>query len=214
MTQEDVDNQKRIEFYAASVAAWFNSSLEHDKSLLTLSAGGIGLLITLLTTVGLHSAEALVLYVSAIASFVVALISILFVFRRNQTHIEEILSGKNTGSDPILSRLDVTAKLAFGAGVVFSAVIGISTAIHSYTSKEKVMANETKKSTGAVPLRESFNGATNLQPGTDFTRSFNGVSNLQPQSGAETSGTSAAPTTSSTNAGGANAQAPGDSGKK
>ena len=55
MAQNEIDEQKKIEFYAASVAAWYESSLEHDKSLLTLSAGGIGLLITLLTTVGLGS---------------------------------------------------------------------------------------------------------------------------------------------------------------
>ncbi|MGZ9273929.1 MAG: hypothetical protein ACXW34_04220 [Nitrospira sp.] len=164
MTQEDIDNQKRIEHYAASVNAWFNSSLEHDKSILTLSAGGIGLLFTLLTTVGLQFAEALVLYISAIASFVVALISILTVFRRNQTYLAEILLKKRTDNDPVLTRLDVTAKYAFGAGVLFTAIIGISAAIHSYTLRENVMTNETKKSTDAVPLRESFNGATNSNP--------------------------------------------------
>ena len=89
MTQEEIDDQKKIEFYAASVSAWYVSSLEHDKSLLTLSAGGIGLLITLLTTVGLGTAEALVLYVGAISSFVVALISVLRVFRGNQKYIED-----------------------------------------------------------------------------------------------------------------------------
>ncbi len=98
MTQEEIENQKRVEYYAASVNAWFNTSLEHDKSLLTLSAGGIGLLLTLLTTVGLSSAEAQVLYIGAIASFVVALIATLVIFRRNRTHIEEILSGKSTSN--------------------------------------------------------------------------------------------------------------------
>lgn len=53
MSPEEIDDQKRVEYYAASVNAWFNTSLEHDKSLFTLSAGGIGLLITLLTTVEL-----------------------------------------------------------------------------------------------------------------------------------------------------------------
>lgn len=92
------DSQKRIEYHAASYNAWFNTSLEHDKSLLALSAGGIGLLLTLLTTIGLSSAEALVLYVSAIMCFVVALVAILVVFRRNRTYIENIrVSGLNGG---------------------------------------------------------------------------------------------------------------------
>lgn len=80
MTAEEIAHQKEVEYYASSVNAWFNTSLEHDKSILTLAAGGIGLLITLLTTIGLSSAEALVLYVGAITSFLVALISVLVVF--------------------------------------------------------------------------------------------------------------------------------------
>lgn len=191
MTQEEIDDQKKIEFYAASVAAWYESSLEHDKSILTLSAGGIGLLITLLTTVGLGTAEALVLYVGAIISFVVSLVSVLFVFRGNQKHVEDILSGKNQETDPVLSKLDGTVICSFGIGVVFTAVIGISAAIHSFTSKEKTMANETTKTTETIPLRESFNGAAKLQSGTDLGKSFNGAGNLLPQ---QTTQTTAPPT--------------------
>lgn len=195
MTQKEIDDQKKVEFYAASVAAWYVSSLEHDKSILTLSAGGIGLLITLLTTVGLGTAEALVLYVGAITSFVVSLVSVLFVFRGNQRHIQDILKGINQGADPVLSKLDATAIWSFGIGVVFTAVIGISAAIHSFSSKEKNMANETSKTTETVPLRESFNGVANLQSGTDLGKSFNGAGNLQPQQTTQT--TSSSTTTAS-----------------
>jgi hypothetical protein len=214
MTPEEMDDQKRVEYYASSVNAWFNSSLEHDKSLLTLSAGGIGLLITLLTTVGLTSAEALVLYIGAIASFVVTLIAILVVFRRNRTYIEQILSGKATTNDPLLTKLDVTALWAFGIGVIFTAIIGIAAAIHSYTSKEKTMTNDTTKKSEAVPLRESVNGASKLQPATDFTKSFNGAGNLQPQPAAGS--TSSATSTSSSTpapAGTSSPQKQGSTGK-
>jgi hypothetical protein len=180
MTPEEIENQKRVEYYASSVNAWFNTSLEYDKSLLTLSAGGIGLLLTLLTTVGLASAEALVLYIGAIVCFVVALVAILVVFRRNRTHIEDILSGKSISKDPFLTKLDATASWAFGIGVSFTAIIGVAAAVHSYSTKEKTMANEATKKTETVTLRESFNGASNIQPTTDFTKSFNGAGNLQP----------------------------------
>ncbi|ANE55111.1 hypothetical protein [Methylomonas sp. DH-1] len=191
MTPEEIANQKEVEYYASCVNAWFNTSLEHDKSILTLAAGGIGLLITLLTTVGLSSAEALVLYVGAITSFLVALVSVLVVFRHNRTYIEQVLAGKVAGNDPVLAKADSIALWAFGVGVVFTAVIGIATAIHSYTSKEKAMANEPTKTNQPVPLRESFNGATNLQP-TMAKDSFNGATNLQPQASAS----SAAPVAS------------------
>ena len=169
------ESQKRVEYYAASYNAWFNTSLEHDKSLLALSAGGIGLLLTLLTTVGLSSAEALVLYIGAITCFVVALIVILFVFRRNRTHIEDILSGKSTSNDPLLTILDATALWAFGVGVVFTAFIGFAAAINSYSSKEKTMENKIVNQLKNVPVLESFNNAVNLQ------KSFNNVATLMPQ---------------------------------
>lgn len=181
MTPEEIENQKRVEFYAASVTAWFNTSLEHDKSLLALSAGGIGLLLTLLTTVGLTSAEALVLYVCAIVSFVVALVTVLVVFRRNRNYIEDVLSGKATSNDPLLTKLDKTASWAFGIGALFTAVIGIAAAVNSYSIKVKSMAHEAPKKTETVPLRESFNGAGKLQPTVEATKSFDGVVSLQPK---------------------------------
>src|SRR5574340_292490 len=193
MTPEEIENQKQVEYYAASVNAWFNTSLEHDKNLLALSAGGIGLLLTLLTTVGLSSAEFLILYIGAIVSFVVALVAILIVLRRNRTYIENTLLGKSS-NDPLLAKLDLAALFAFGIGVVFTAIIGIAAAVHSYSTMEKAMANETTKKTDTVAL--SFNGASNLQSSTDFTKSFNGAANLQPQPAASATAPAApAPTT-------------------
>jgi hypothetical protein len=181
MTPQEIEDQKTVEYYSAAVTAWFNTALEHDKSILTLAAGGIGLLITLLTTVGLSTAEALVLYIFAIGCFVVALVSVLIVFRNNKIHIEKILAGKQTGSDPCLEKVDVVAIWAFGLGVVLTAIIGISAAIHSFTTKEKSMATEANKTTQSSSINESFNGAAKIQPTGEFTKSFNGAANLQPQ---------------------------------
>jgi len=69
MTSATPDEQKDVAFYSAAVTAWFATALELDKSILTLAAGGVGLHVTLLTTVGVRSAEGLVLYISALASF-------------------------------------------------------------------------------------------------------------------------------------------------
>jgi hypothetical protein len=199
MTPEEIENQKHIEFYSASLNAWFNTSLEHDKSLLTLSAGGIGLLVTLLTAVGLSSAESLVLYICAIVSFAISIISILAVFKRNNNYIEAVICNKNQGMDPVLGRLDTTALVAFGIGVLFTAIIGISTAINSYSGKDVNMANDKKNQ--SVYIRESFNGVAKLQSGYE-QKSFNGAANLKPstttQPTADTGTTPAASSQSST----------------
>ena len=61
MSPEHLKQQKEVEFYATSVTAWYNTALERDRGLFTLSAGGIGLLLTLLTTVGLKDLALVVL---------------------------------------------------------------------------------------------------------------------------------------------------------
>lgn len=197
MTSDELDQQKEIQYYASGVNAWFNTSLEHDRSILTLAAGGIGLLLTLLTSDRLpSSAEALVLYIGAIACFLVAIIAILFVFRRNRTHIEQVFAGKISGSDKVLEFSDSVAKWSFGVGVLFTAVIGLSAAITSYSSKEKTMTDpskpvqktevlrEVQNPPSGTPTTESFNNMA------DLTKSFNNMSSVKPQSGSSTPATS------------------------
>jgi hypothetical protein len=121
---------KEVEFYAANVNAWLNTKLELDKSLLTLSAGGIGLLITLLTTVGIKSKPIFVLYIFALVFFVVTLFSVLFMLGRNSHYVEKVLNGSNN-DDPVLNIFDGLARICFVVGVILSSIIGVSMALQS-----------------------------------------------------------------------------------
>lgn len=176
--------QKDVEFFAAAVAGWLNTRLEHDKSLLALSAGGIGLLITLLTTIGVSSAEGLMLHLMAMFSFLVCLGVVLIIFKKNSGHIEGVLKTGAPPLDPLLAKLDNIAVAAFGLGIIFSSVIGVSAAINSYsTNKEKIMANESKQknlSTNSTCFADSVNGFSNLKPNQESNKSFNGLNNLKP----------------------------------
>lgn len=197
MATEDINEKKEVAFYTAGVAAWYNTSLEHDKSLFTLSAGGIGLLITLIRTVGVQSAETLILYIAAMVSFLICLLTVLIIFKKNRAHIEQVFQGRSD-PDQSLAMLDNVAIMSFGIAVLFSAVIGISSAINSYTIKAKQMANEVTKVDQSIPLHESFNGVSNLQQSPDFTKSFNGVAALKPQAaGNEATQSSSATTAAS-----------------
>ena len=178
MTDDDLKKQQEVEFYAAGVTAWYNTRLEHDKSLLALSAGGIGLLITLLTTIGVSSAKGLALHLLAMFSFLLCLGAILIIFKKNSKHIEDVLkTGTQPFDDPLLAKLDNIAIAAFAAGIIFSSVIGVSAAINSYSNKEKAMANENKQKTSFV---DSVNGVSNLKPTGELNKSFNGVNTLKP----------------------------------
>lgn len=198
---DEIDDQKRVEFYSAGLTAWYNTRLEHDKSLLTLSAGGIGLLVTLMTTVVVSSAESLVLYSCALLAFLICLASILVIFKKNADHLEEVICGTGSQNDLVLSRLDSVGMWAFASGVGFSVVIGISAAIHSYGKEEMKMSNADRQQKSVEIAQESFNGVARLQPQTDLSKSFNGGSNRQtpsPQGSSQPqSPTPAAPLTQS-----------------
>jgi len=194
MEDSEVVAQKAIQFYSAGVTAWFNTALEHDKSILALSAAGIGLHVTLLTTTGLSSAEALLLYVGAILSFLLSITCVLFIFNRNKSHIEQIIAGSDKGADPWLTKLDHAALLTFGAGIVFSVLIGISAGINSYTKGKQAMT-EKKITQDLQVTNESFNNVARLQPQADLNKSFNNLAKLQPEpSPATTPATSQATT--------------------
>ncbi|MNM68587.1 hypothetical protein D3C81_801510 [compost metagenome] len=174
-SKTETQKQKEVEFYAASINAWFNTALEHDKSIFTLSAGGIGLLATLMT--GVDNSRLLYLYIAAMCAFSVSLCMILVIFRRNRTHIEQVLAGKET-LDGILSLMDIGGKIAFGIGMILTAAIGISAAITSYETKirDSTMANE-KKTSSSNPTfaQDSVNGLGGLQ------KSFNNLASIQPK---------------------------------
>lgn len=174
--EADATAAKEVEFYAACVTAWYNTAFELDKSLFALSAGGIGLLITLLTTVGVSSIVMLVLYGSAIACFLACLVVILVIFSGNRKHIFDVLGGK-TDDDKKLMWLDIFAKVLFGIGVVLAAVVGGMGAYNSY-NKGLDMSKETKDSKTSSPTAtyDSINGLGG------FTKSITGIGKLNPGS--------------------------------
>lgn len=182
MTEKENMALKDVEFYSATVNAWYNSALEHDKSLLTLSVGGIGFLITILTTIGVSGSFQLVLYAIAILMFGICLITILRIFNANKIYLKNILLNIVQANDPKLKKLDTIAFRSFIIAIIISAFIGLSTALHTF-NKEIEMANDkTTKSTNTPNsihgvAQDSFNGAAKLQP---LTESFNGALNLQP----------------------------------
>ena len=79
---------KDVEYYAAQANAWFQSSLERDKSLLSLSTAGIGVLIALLTRDGTRTPIEAVLFILALLAFTVCALVILAIFSKNQAHLE------------------------------------------------------------------------------------------------------------------------------
>lgn len=119
---------KETAFYAAIVQAWVQTRMEKDRSLLALSSGGVGLLVTLLTTVGVVDLWQLVLYIFAAVGFGVSIFSAILIFDWNAKHLQRVATTHESGDDPTLIRLDTLLLLGFIVGVILLAIIGITTA--------------------------------------------------------------------------------------
>ncbi len=123
-SDNDFDPAEAADLRSAARAAWFETSMEKDRSLLTLSAGAIGLLITLASTTPVRSK---VLFGLSVAAFVACIIAILIVFNLNRGYLLAVVQGTAPLKDEQLERLDGFAMAAFCAGVILFAAFGIST---------------------------------------------------------------------------------------
>nr|WP_320017235.1 hypothetical protein [uncultured Desulfobacter sp.] len=201
---DELEQQKEVEYYSAVVNAWFSTRMEGSKTLISLSAAAIGILVTLLTTIGSNSIIELLLFCFAILSFAMCCISVLVIFQRNSHYLESIVQG-HSGNDSLLSLLDTISISSFILGIVFSFIIGINTGIdtiqksHSQKTspKEVQMTDESNVKTQTpqqeVTIKKSFNGASALRPqgnSSSTTTSSSGSSNSGGQSSSSNSNSS------------------------
>lgn len=184
MSPEEEKAHKRVAYYGASVNAWFQTSIELDKSLITISSALIGLLLTLSFTRGLPSVAALVLFFAALLCFICTISLILYALHGNRQHISDVLRGNNTSNGSVLTLCDRVGQLAFALGIALTMLLAISIAVESYLEKgvyrmsEKKSANNTSKQ--SQPTMDSVQGMANLQPQA-VEKSFASMAKLQPQ---------------------------------
>ena len=182
-TDEELHMLQKVEYYSVNLNAWIATRFERDKSLLTLSTAAIGLLLTLISTIGVQSVEALILYILALICFVICLASVLWIFNQNAKYLQRIIAGENY-SDFLLKILDGIAICSFLLGVAFSSIIGCSTAVQSYVNKANAMTDTKKENIvqTQVELRKSLNDIALMSPAGPKTGSTEGIHNLRPKS--------------------------------
>ena len=128
--KEYIIKENEAVYYGALVNSWLNTRMEKDKSILTLSTGAIGLLITLLSAKGVVNCYQASFYFGALISFLTSDISILIILEKNAEHIEEVLRNPKTKQN--LKKLDRCAFFSFVFGLIFSFLIGLSTIIKGF----------------------------------------------------------------------------------
>jgi hypothetical protein len=123
---------RNVQHYNVLATAWVNTLMEHDKTLITLASGAIGLLITILTTKGVEKGWLIPIYFIAFSAFVTAIISSVRILKDNSKIIENEIR-EAIGEDPIhtpkLKQFDVVAQTSFVIGTITFVLIGILTAV-------------------------------------------------------------------------------------
>ncbi|MBE3659020.1 hypothetical protein BOO92_20345 [Vibrio navarrensis] len=181
MDENEVQQQKEVAFYTETLNAWYTTRFEKDKHLLTLSSFGIGLLVTLLTTVGVSSLIVALMYALAVISFLICIVAILMVFSRNSVHLEAIVAGSNE-NDKWLTVLDKTSVVSFVCGILFTLLIGLFSGVDHY-QKESVSMSDSKVrmvvQNSSNVEKKSINGASAMRPSSSSSSSSASSSNQQ-----------------------------------
>lgn len=132
----DVHHEKDVAFYGAVVNAWIGTKMEFDKSLLTMSLAGIGVIVSLLTTVGMGSLFALVTFLVAAGAFTAVLGLCLAIFWFNANFLESLALGGGSEGDRRTRRLGAWATGLFAAGIVSAILAAGGAAVYKYQHRD------------------------------------------------------------------------------
>ena len=193
----ELERLKYVEFYSQSYASFYNTTMEKDKSILTVSAGGIGFLITFINISGKMAIFEYIIFLLASISFITSILLIINIFGKNAEYIIALTteSEESDHLDCRLNFLDKMATIFFTIGLVLSLTLGASSS-YKKIALENAMAE--KKQTISSPAQgtiESFSGATQIE------KSFSGASQLKPTVSQQSSNTNSGGVSSTTQAG-------------
>jgi hypothetical protein len=162
--KEDYEAKEKA-FYSAMIGAWLNTRLERDKQLLGLSVTAIGLLVTLLRTVGVSNLLQIIFFGLALFAFLITVVSVIYILGENSTHIEKILESSEIESRSLMY-LDKAAGISFVVGMVLIVIIGMHSAVVNLSEKETSMSQEKSSDTHrqSVTNNDSWNGVAKLRP--------------------------------------------------
>lgn len=167
--EQRVDEGKQVAYYQACLGAWVNTRMERDKTLLALSAGGVGVLVSLLTAVGVSSVFGLAMYFVPLSLFVATILVCIRILEENAEYLENVINEGAKGHSNKLRRLDHWAKSFFIIAVMMSAILALSIAGQQILTEENQSMNDERREERLVPSeeikKESLDGIGNLGPG-------------------------------------------------
>lgn len=182
----DIELQRSysVEFNSQSYASVYNTKLEKDKSILTLSVAGLGFLVTFINFTSSFNILDYFLFVISALSYLVCVFVVIKIFDENAEYLIDLMNDQEGWSDKELKlrRLDRKAMWSFYVGIVASVTLGVSVSM----LQEKGVNSVSKKNDSQYQVaNESFAGMSDLK------KSFTGVSNMKPKPASGSSTTQA-----------------------
>ncbi|EGR3416582.1 hypothetical protein DMJ31_24205 [Vibrio parahaemolyticus] len=156
-----------VEYRSQGYASFYNTRLEKDKSILTISVAGLGFLITFLNLTTLDNLSYVLLLISSMC-FLFCIYTVIKIFDKNADYIISVVTDDDSFAEKeiYLRKLDKRSINAFYIGILLSFVLGLYT---SYSNKEIELSKENKSGSSqqyqVVDLEKSAAGASAMKPG-------------------------------------------------
>jgi hypothetical protein len=172
LAENEQKSAKYIEYCSQNYNAFFNTRLEKDKSILTLSVAGLGFLISITNLSSKLAHWEFVIFILAAICYLVSIYLTVEIFGSNGEYlIDNVMNHSTTDEkERALDKMDKIAKYSFYSGILISFILGSSI---SYTKnfEGKNMADKKANTTltnnsfaGVSLFKDSFSGATKMKP--------------------------------------------------
>jgi uncharacterized membrane protein len=179
LSKESYETSKSIEFHSQAYASFYNTRLEKDKSILTLSVAGLGFLITFTNFAYSLGYIEIAIFLLSACCYLACIYHVISIFDKNAIYIIAL----TTNDDETVGKLENTlashdrwAIRLFYLGIVTSFILGLSTAINAQIKGVNTMSNDNKKNENTqLEINESFNSASLMK------KSFSGISAAKPK---------------------------------
>ncbi len=179
-----------VEYKSQAYASFYTTSMEKDKTLLTLSVGGIGFLVTLLNLAKSLNLGHIGLFFIASFAFVVSIHTILTIFGENKAYIIAISQEQPLDYlEKRLTELDKRAVSAFYIGLALTICLGVATSWTLINKGELSMTDNNEKITQTVQNVDALKAPILV----DAEKSVGGARTMAPKQPASSDNTSSSP---------------------
>ena len=144
LNEDALQTSSLVEYRSQSYASFYNTKLEKDKSILTISVAGLGFLITFINLSKLDVYAYIFLFLSSM-SFMFCIYAVIKILDKNADYIISVVTDNDDFSDKelYLRKLDKRCIKSFYLGVFFAFCLGV---YMSYLNNSTILIQEPQKS--------------------------------------------------------------------